>query len=505
MKTLARFALVVLFGWSALALALPPQGSPTPSRGNMLRKPQYATQSALTLYVDPTGSDSNNCTAAGTAACLTIAGARALVPKLVQHPVIINLAAGTYAGDSIFAYSFTPATVAAGAYISFVGSQTAFTVATGTNSGTVTAVGTDSDGYSTVTDATQTWTASDLQGRFLAITGGTGSGQTLPIYENTGTMISVVGTYSPAPVAGSTYEIRTPAAVITTGVNQMALPGSAAGNPSTFNIGNAPTQRYSSTDANIAFTDIDFSPASGSRAMTLQQSTVSLLRCRVAGSNQTLFQLGSNSRLVANFVTMIGGSSGAGITAGRQGETGIALTLQRVWMKQTSSSYAILAASPNVGGAIGSSFRIDAGAAAGGGFASLQGGFGDTQVAGRIACAGTTPKGVTLTKPSLSGNSTGVFGISDLRVSGCGTAIEALGTGNIIFMRDGDLTSNTNGLVANYGGTIILGNGGVALSGNTNDVTVGSTVMTFAVFSALVPPAVTDLNEGSRIFLDTAL
>ena len=493
-----RLAAVILL-WALSAAA-----GPTISKGSRVDVVTKTT-GALSLFVDGTlGSDSNTCTASGASACATVAGARALVPKLVQHPVTITIAAGTYAGDSLFAFAYTPATTAAGAYISFIGAQQAFTVATGTNSGTATGVGTDSDGFSTLTDSGQTWTASNLQGRFLAITGGTGSGQTLPIYENTGTIISVVGTYSPAPVAGSTYEIRTPAVIVTTGVNQMALPGSAAGNPSTFNIGNSPTQRYSSTDANIAFTDIDFSPATGSRAMTLQQSTVSLLRCRVAGSNQTLFQLGSNSRLVANYTTMVGGSSGAVITAGRQGETGVAVTLQRVWMKATAS-YAILAASPNVGGAIGSSFRIDLGTAATGGFGSLQGGFGDTQVAGRIACAGTTPKGVTLTKPSLSGNSTGVFGISDLRVSGCGTAIEALGTGNIIFVRDGDFTSNTNGLVANYGGTIILGNGGVALSGNTNDVTVGSTVMTFTAFNALVPVSVADLNEGSRIFLDTAL
>src|SRR5689334_6787266 len=56
-----------------------------------------ATSAAASLYVDPTGSDSNACAASGASACLTLQGAINKLPKYHRHGATINLAAGSFA------------------------------------------------------------------------------------------------------------------------------------------------------------------------------------------------------------------------------------------------------------------------------------------------------------------------------------------------------------------------------------------------------------------------
>ena len=57
---------------------------------------EFQTQAAVSLYVDKAGSDSNACTSGGASACLSIRTAINKVPKLLRHPVTINVGAGTY-------------------------------------------------------------------------------------------------------------------------------------------------------------------------------------------------------------------------------------------------------------------------------------------------------------------------------------------------------------------------------------------------------------------------
>ena len=56
-----------------------------------------AVSAATTYYVDPTGNDSNSCTASGSSACLTVQGA---VNKAAAGDTI-DVAAGTYSGNII--------------------------------------------------------------------------------------------------------------------------------------------------------------------------------------------------------------------------------------------------------------------------------------------------------------------------------------------------------------------------------------------------------------------
>lgn len=178
-----------------------------------------STTAALTLYVDPLGSDSNACTSSGASACLTLQGVLNKIPKVLRHKVTVNVAAGNYTGFILsgFTQDQTVSSTTGGLYI--LGTLANVTPATGSATGTATS-GTagSAQTFGTLTDSTQSWTVNDLVGRWISITGGTGSGALMVISSNTATTITVVGTWT-APTGTSTYAIQEPASIITTGVS----------------------------------------------------------------------------------------------------------------------------------------------------------------------------------------------------------------------------------------------------------------------------------------------
>lgn len=187
---------------------------PSVTRGGTLKKRAYQTYSALTFYVDPTGSDSNACTASGTEACATLMGALNKIPLNVRHTVIINVAAGTYTETVAFpTFNFVRSSSSVSGSITVTGAaRTAPTLASGTTSGTLTSPTTSlsvSNGASSFTDSTQTWTVDNLVGSFIEMTSGALSGQVCPISSNTSTTVftSCVGS---GGLAGDTYAIRVP-------------------------------------------------------------------------------------------------------------------------------------------------------------------------------------------------------------------------------------------------------------------------------------------------------
>lgn len=165
---------------------------------------------ADTYFVDPTGSDSNACTSSGAAACATLTGITSRLPRFIRNTITINVAAGTYTDAPIFDGTFENA-----GNIDIVGpTLTGFTVATGSNSGSWTAV--NNVQPATFTDSTQTWTTDNLKGALLVFTNGTSSGGILPIIGNTATVITTGASIGGAgPSVGNTYQIRIPAASFT--------------------------------------------------------------------------------------------------------------------------------------------------------------------------------------------------------------------------------------------------------------------------------------------------
>lgn len=75
-----RSFLLLLVLWALSVFA-----QPTITRGGGLKKRAYQTYGAMTLYVDPSGSDSNAYTSSGTDACATLHGAMGKVPRFVRH------------------------------------------------------------------------------------------------------------------------------------------------------------------------------------------------------------------------------------------------------------------------------------------------------------------------------------------------------------------------------------------------------------------------------------
>lgn len=252
-----------------LGLASAVFAQPHTSRGGALKKKAYQTYAAMTLYVDPTGSDSNSCTASGTSACLTLGGALLKVPIHIRHLVTINVATGTYT-EVFRVQGFTMGGAngaASTAGLTITGTQTAFTVATGTNTGTLTGYAIASGATHTLaTDTGQGWTVNDLRGRFLQITGGTGSGQYMPIVSNTATVITLADDFITSPVAGSTYAIVTPGPVFTATTSGKLIGAGITGT------------------GTVTISDISISPATGSALAIHPMPALTTNRVRITAA-----------------------------------------------------------------------------------------------------------------------------------------------------------------------------------------------------------------------------
>ncbi len=190
------------------------------SKGDLLKQRQYrtsgvATTGDLVFYVDPTGNDANQCTSTGTDACLTFQGAINKAPKLLRNRVTVTGAAGNYAGFTLSGFTIDGSLQKTTAGILIDGALANVTPATGSATGTATAGTAGSNTtFGTLTDAAATWTVNDLRGRFITITGGTGSGQIKAIASNTATAITIAGTWT-APTGTSTYAIQYPSVIFT--------------------------------------------------------------------------------------------------------------------------------------------------------------------------------------------------------------------------------------------------------------------------------------------------
>lgn len=168
-----------------------------------------ATTAAMTLYVDPTGSDSNACTASGTSACLTLTSALTRVPRNIGHAVVINLAAGTYTESP----TIGPFVFSTGGSLSIQGGWEKYTPAAGNATGTVTSYTAGTNGVPpSWTDSGQSWTTNALKGLFFRMTSGAFSGQVRAVITGN-TATSVTMSANMAGLSG-TYELVVPSATI---------------------------------------------------------------------------------------------------------------------------------------------------------------------------------------------------------------------------------------------------------------------------------------------------
>lgn len=205
-----------------------------------IRSSDLRTSAAMTLYVDPTGSDGNACTGTGTSACLTIAGALAKVPRLICHAVTINVAAGNYTGAVIdgFRPCSGPVDSSNRGTLNIIGTLINATPATGSATFVFTSqtAGTANTAtWGVLNQTAATWTTNDLRGLLVEASA---LSLVRPIASNTATSISLVGPSSGSATTSTSWAIRDWGSVITTGAT---FPGSGAStNYAGFFIGDAP-------------------------------------------------------------------------------------------------------------------------------------------------------------------------------------------------------------------------------------------------------------------------
>lgn len=445
-----------------LGLASAVFAQPHTSRGGALKKKAYQTYAAMTLYVDPTGSDSNSCTASGTSACLTLGGALLKVPIHIRHLVTINVATGTY--TEVFrvqGFFIEGANGAAStAALTIAGTQTAFTVVTGSNTGTLTGFTAGAAGtHPIATDSTQTWTINDLKGRFLQITGGTGSGTYIPIVSNTATTISYAANVTTAPVAGSTYAIVTPGPVFT-GANA-GLEGNIGGGL-------------------VTVSDISFQPAAGAAMATSSGSTTNrftLTRVRAIGAstgfsfstssvptlifNQSVFQGGTASGLLLPQNSIVTASQIFVNCSGTCTGFGVLTSPRNGFLSSFSATVA--------GDFQTAMFRLQSPS-------TMQsvGIWFDCASASNIAI--NTPAAVDSANYAVSSGwaqNTGPF------INGCGTGY-SINTLSASYIDNGTVFTNVTNAITLTAGARAIVEAGITFTGVTNQLTIDSTVYTDA-------------------------
>jgi|CXWL01.1.fsa_nt_gi hypothetical protein len=497
-----------LFAVAALPFEAEAQGvgvsNPNVSRGNLLRKPEYQTYASLALFVDPTGNDNNACTATGTDACLTFQGAVSKVPKLVRHPVTIDSATGSYGPFLVDGFSFDAESVTAGAYLWFRGAYVAFVPATGTASGTATAgsAGTGST-FGTMSDGIQTWTVDNLKGQILEITGGTGVGQFRVIESNTATIITIVGTWTTSPVAGSTYAIRDWGTSITSAQVQPALPNFAGANATAIQVaGNTMIRQPGAAvlSANIYFERIKTAPGGANRGVAVAGGTqlVAFNQCRIEGGSLPALDVtnGSSARATTSYffssssTINLGGGSSAGNLSGAYS---FAFS-----MVETSGASAS-AISLNAAGmtfALGEVKTTGATSLAGVG---LSGTAQNIQFnSNRVVCAaGSTTRGIRYVE-AFSANSQSTFGGDTVAITNCATGIEAQGTFRVITSSVWAFNTLTTGILASKGAVVNLSSGSTFTT-VTSEISIDGVVYTAAALNALTPPVITNLNYGTWV------
>lgn len=197
------------------------------------------TTGPVVLYVDGiSGNDSNACTTNDAGACATITGALAkLTTRVLADNVTINVA-GNSLDAGVFEYTETPAIVGfsvtsrdGGWYHSLSNTGPRLLIAgtapanwpqayvdAGTATGTLSSVTAASAGNAyTLNDTTQSWHDGGLAGLYVVMTSGAGSGNAMPIIDNTTNSLRLVTSVTAA--AADTYKIATPAALVKTGVS----------------------------------------------------------------------------------------------------------------------------------------------------------------------------------------------------------------------------------------------------------------------------------------------
>ena len=284
------------------------------------------TTEPINLYVETTGKDSNPGTLGAPLG--TIQAALDRVPKTIKHPVIINVGVGTFAGFNVQGFS-NVTSPKNGAYLNIQGTMQTWTPATGSSSGTATGgtAGVTGSSFGTLVKAGENWTVDDLRGKFVEITGGTGSGQMFAIASNTIDTITIAGVWT-APNATTTFVIRDCGTVITKDI------GSYIASPSTSGVAFSETVD-SIPKCILVYNNNMASHATGSYSLRFEK--LKLLITEAAGVG---FSIMNNNDVIAMKYISLTNSSQSGTSYGIDFKSGSGVDIRRsvIDLSQTAAS-----------------------------------------------------------------------------------------------------------------------------------------------------------------------
>jgi hypothetical protein len=419
----------------------------------------------------------------------------------------VTVNTGNYAGFALYDFAFDPVSAANGAYINVVGTAITGTVATGTATGTATGGTAGSlTTWGTLIDTGQTWTVNDLKGKFIRITGGTGSGQFFPIVSNTATTITIPGTWT-APTGTSTYTVSVMGAVVTSSINQSAVPGTAAGTAVGILVqSNAVMRGPQTTGASITITRMGVNIAATRNITLAGAMSAAVVESSFTGTTTSTmnFSSGVNVR-VANSVVSATTIAALGVGAPSPGN----VVLGNSMFSTAATATATVSVSGS-GWQVASCDFSDSNSAAVSliGLANALGSedattgrftlchFTCTTGGATIGVLGTST--ATLAANAIHGWPSAYFNTNT--VTNCPTGVLIDGPGFIGVKGTVFSGGTTTGLNATRHGIIYVDTDVAnTFAGFTNDVSVDGVTSTYAALLALSPQVISNLSYGSWI------
>lgn len=464
----------------------PPAGSSTtPTNSPNIVQ---ATTAALTLYVDPTGSDSNNCTSSGTSACLTIQAAINKIPKMLKHLVTVNIAAGTYTGFIISGFMSDNGVQQAAGGILIDGVLANSTLASGSATGTALGAGQVAGSGSTfgvLCDSGAVWTVNDLRGRIITTASPTNTA--FIVSSNTSTCATIVGSWTVPVTAQTTYAIQDAAAIINTAVTLPATPlqASSATSAGAIIIGN--TNNYRTNV--IALRSLRFTNTTG-RGITVGGESAIITQCQLISNATTGINnnspVGSTADVQVTKVYILGPNNSAFVGLNSNAKAG-RLSVNNTFVNTAGALLSL------TGGAL-ASLTASEGLNIGSATAAIvaQPGNLNTMSSCRVACATSATAGVFV---GSTGSQSGVFTStvdqlisSDFSTCGIGIKVDGVGASAIVHTLSG--TMGTTGMSVVNGGTIKY-TSSTTMTGTTQDISIDSG----AIVSTLAGIASGDCNR----------
>lgn len=466
---------------------------------------QTETTEGLTVFCDPTGSDSNYGTA--DAPFRQPQAAFNSLPKNLRHPVKIKLAPGTYAGCVVSGTNVLPSATSTTdtSYFHIEGTMSDVTAADLTPAtGTLTAWTAQSNQvFPVATDSTKNFTVNEFEGKYLQITSGTGSVPTLNtpnmwlITSNTATTITCTGPGVTNPTAGSGYKIVSPGTFFTSAVT----PSSGINNPASTAQFFGPTGVVFTQNFGVSFTvsncEFTLGP-SLTRGITTGEQRVRAMCCRFNGGTGALNAMASNASTGLNggvlmfecYSVMPTTNVHYSYSTGGGSVSLCAPALTGCYLKSglIGCSFGGMAAGPAINGTLfkgmtNSGVTMNA---------MAQGQFVNSRFDG-------TTIGINSAEATSSGMGMASIGLAGVDISNCTTGIALSAAYSSVVLNNVTGTLNTTGLNISRGARAAIASN-VTLTGSTNEILIDGVQSTLAAMRAATPKLIQDPNYGTCFY-----